>query len=208
MYYLRKTRGYLFAFRPSKWVFNSLLPGPLRRKITKGLNLDTGPFNRAIDDVELIEVQRDSFLAVYYKNYGSRGVGPGVSLYVLDNEVLRFDCFGGELGHFHSMPCLAPYPQRERVEFKTSGVESQIDESAAEILQNHASHLARHFRRRIRDYSFDRDEIEKAVAKAKEHMLAEHRMNRPEESAETDTENGAIRLRTTGLAHRKDTSPI
>ena len=175
MYFLRKLLGYLFSFRLTKRIFNSLLPRPVRRKLTKGLNLDTGPFNRVIADVQLVPIQRDSYLAVYFKDYGTQGIGPGVSLYVFENEILRFDCFGDARGHYHSMPCLAPYPQRQRISFAETEVEDQVDESAEEIVCNHSRHLVGHFRHRIRTYTFSRPRLEAAVDMARDLMLAAHR---------------------------------
>ena len=154
MVLFRKLLRYVFAYDASKQIFNALLPRLVRRKIASGLDLDTGPFNRPIDDVTLIPIQSDSYLAVYYKHYGS-WMGPGVSLYVFENEILRFDCFGEQSGHYHSLPCRSAYPSRERLEFAAGTIEAQVDESVEEITGSHATHLAKHFRRCIYEFRFD-----------------------------------------------------
>jgi hypothetical protein len=171
---LRRFLRYVFAFRPSKRMFNALLPRSARRRIAKGLDLDTGPLNRPIDDVELISVQPDSYLAVYFKRYGT-DVGPGVSLYVLENEILRFDCFGAGRGHYHSLPCLAPFPGTERIEFDADTVETQVSRCVEEISTNHAAHLAGHFRRCIREFQFEQTRLDAAAAEARDRMLRSHK---------------------------------
>ena len=48
MMLFRRILRYIFAFNFSKRLFNALLPRFTRRTIASGLDLDTGPFNRAI----------------------------------------------------------------------------------------------------------------------------------------------------------------
>ncbi len=170
MMLFRRILRYIFAFNLSKRLFNALLPQFIRRKIASGLDLDTGPFNRPIEDVELIPIQPDSYLAVYSKRYGTN-VGPGVSLYVFENEIIRFDCFGGDRGHYHSLPCLSALPGNERIDFSSDSIEAQIDQVRAEITGNYIAHLARHFRRRIREFKFDQARLEMAVTAACGRML-------------------------------------
>lgn len=170
----RRILRYLFAFNLSKQLFNALLPRYLRRKIASGLDLDTGPFNRPIDDVRVIPIQPNSYLAVYYKHYGVKS-GPGVSLYVHENEILRFDCFGKRHGHYHALPCLSVVPGNERINFTAETVEGQLQQTADEINHNHAAYLGKHFRRNIRDFRFDQAYLAVSVAEACDSMLTSHR---------------------------------
>ena len=170
----RRILRYVFAFDPSKRLFNALLPRFARRKIASALDLDTGPLNRPVDDVELIPIQPGGYLAVYFKRYGA-DVGPGVSLYVFANEILRFDCFGGARGHCHSLPCLAVFPSRKAIDLDGDSIVAQIEQAAAEISENHAAHLAKHFRRRIRDFRFDKASLDAAISEARDRMLNAHR---------------------------------
>jgi len=165
---------YVFAFGPPKLLFNALLPRAARRRIASGLDLDAGPLNRPVDDVELIPIQPGGYLAVYFKRYGA-DVGPGVSLYVLANEILRFDCFGAARGHYHSLPCLSAFPGSEAIDLAGDSIFAQIDQAATEISENHAAHLAKHFRRRIREFRFDQASLDAAVSAARERMLSAHR---------------------------------
>lgn|GEM_PF-3125617 len=168
-----RTLRYLFVFKTSKKIFNTLLPRLIRRKIASGLDLDTGPFNRPIDDVKLIPIQPDSYLAVYYKRYDT-GVGPGVSLYIHENEILRFDCFGKGRGHYHSLPCLSALPGDEQIGFATETVKSQVSETVEEITGNHAAHLGKHFLGNIRNFRLAKACLTAAVDAAYERMLSAH----------------------------------
>ena len=170
----RRSLRYPFTFSLSKRLFNVLLPRFIRRKIASGLDLDTGPFNRPIDEVRLVPIQPNSYLAVYYKHYGA-DFGPGVSLYVHENEVLRLDCFGNESGHYHSLPCLSVVPGSDRIGFAAETVEGQVQQTADEIIQNHAAHLGKHFRRHICDFRFDQACLAAAVAEVRNRMLTAHR---------------------------------
>jgi len=170
----RRSLRYLFAFKLSKRMFNVLLPRLIRRKIASGLDLDTGPFNRPIDDVKLIPVQPESYLAVYYKRYGT-DVGPGVSLYVHENEILRFDCFDNGHGHYHSMPCLSAFPGRDRINITADTVEGQVQQTVDEITRNYAAHLGKHLLRHIRNFRFDHACLAAALAEARDSMLTAHR---------------------------------
>ena len=174
MLLFRRMLRYVFSFGPSKQLFNALLPRFARRKISSGLDLDTGPLNRPIDDVELIPIQPGGYLAVYFKRYGTN-VGPGVSLYVLANEILRFDCFDGARGHYHSLPCLSAFPSSERIALTGDSIDAQINQTAVEISENYAAHLAKHFRRRVREFRFDKASLEAAVSEARGRMLSAHR---------------------------------
>ena len=173
MMMFRKLLRYVFAYDASKQIFNALLPRFVRRKIVSGLDLNTGPFNRSFDDVELIPIQPDGYLAVYFKR-NSTGVGPGVSLYVLENEILRFDCLDKGNGHYHSMPCLAAVPGSERSDFAADDREAMVNQTVDEITRNYAAHLAKHFRRRIREFRFDQARLDAAVAEARDKMLTAH----------------------------------
>ena len=51
---------------------------------------------------DLVEypIQEDVLLQVYWRD-DVGGRGPAASLYVYDDEIMRFDCFGGDNGHCH-----------------------------------------------------------------------------------------------------------
>lgn len=166
----------LFSFGLTKRAFNGLLPGWLRRKLTKVLQLDTGPFNRPIEGVYTIPIQEDAYLVVYWKEAYWKGgtvVGPGASLYVLQNEILRFDCAVEGRGHYHSLPCLID--KRDRIFFEENTVEDQINRSVRELTTNVAEHLSKHFRRSLRCFHLDAERLAEVGEKMREKMLIYYR---------------------------------
>lgn len=173
MLMFRKALRYVFSYRLSKRIFNTLLPAAARQKIASGLDLDTGPQNRPIDNVNLFLIQADAYLATYAKYYGT-DVGVGVSLYLLDNEVMRFDCFGTERGHFHALPCMTALPGSQRIDFDSPTIDGQIAQTATELLERLDGHLAGHFRRRIKEFELDREAFASAVASATERMRRDY----------------------------------
>ena len=51
-------------------------------------------------DLVTYPIQDQVRLEVYWRD-DEGGHGPASSLYVLGEEVFRFDCFGGDQGHYH-----------------------------------------------------------------------------------------------------------
>ena len=49
-----------------------------------------------------------------------------------------------------------------------------VNQTVDEITRNYAAHLAKHFRRRIRDFRFDQARLDAAVAEARDKMLTAH----------------------------------
>lgn len=57
------------------------------------------------------------------------GPGPGASVYVLGDEVMRFDCFGSDLGHYHfnvRQSRFVPNGESTRIYFSPGSVEDHI----------------------------------------------------------------------------------
>ncbi len=55
-------------------------------------------------DRRKISPQEDVELWIYWRNAAYVRYGPSASLFVLREEVLRLDCYGGSLGHMHLNP--------------------------------------------------------------------------------------------------------
>ena len=70
----------------------------LNRKRRPRTELDSAMDHRVID------VQTGVRLNVYWADVQNVGRGPGASLFVLLEEVMRIDCFGGNAGHMHINP--------------------------------------------------------------------------------------------------------
>ena len=130
------------------------------------------PYERKLSDVVIYPVQDHAYLAVYWKDLPI-GKGPCVSLYVHDKEILKFDCFGEDRGHYHAnMDQTSLIPKgEERLYFKERSIEDQVERSIFEIQRNAAYHLQRNFDPRITRFKLDRARLETASREAKQKML-------------------------------------
>ena len=54
-------------------------------------------------DEVIFKIQEDVLFQVYWKSLPI-GTGPAVILKAFGQEILKFDCFGKEKGHFHVAP--------------------------------------------------------------------------------------------------------
>ena len=130
------------------------------------------PAERALNDVVLYPVQDHAYLAVYWKDLPI-GKGPCISLYVYDKEILKFDCFGEDRGHYHTnvnQPSLAPRGE-ERLYFSERTIEDQVARSIFEIRRNAAYHLQRNFDPHVTFFKLDRPRLEAALGQAAAKML-------------------------------------
>ena len=78
--------------------FAQRLVDALRSRMNAGRRRTIGLRERPIHDIVVYDIQPFAYVAVYWKSL-SNGRGPGASLYVHDEEVLRLDCFGEGAGH-------------------------------------------------------------------------------------------------------------
>ena len=67
------------------------------------------------------------------------GPGPGASIYIRDDEVMRFDCFGSDLGHYHFNIRQAKFfvnGEKTRIFFPEGTVQDHIDQAAVQLRRN------------------------------------------------------------------------
>lgn len=121
-------------------------------------------------DVASIPVQPEVELRVCWKQL-EIGHGPAASLFVLGDEVLRFDCFGAGRGHYHA-ELVQPERATGRIYFPERSVEEQIERSLFELTRNLAYYLQRNPRRDVRRFCVDPAALEQACAEARRRMLA------------------------------------
>jgi len=91
------------------------------------------------------------------------GPGPCASLNVCGDEVLRFDCLGGEKGHFHlnlTQSRCCPRGETARIYFREGTVEDQIGEAVFHWRRNLDYALRLNWKRRIRRWRIDRPKQE------------------------------------------------
>jgi hypothetical protein len=104
---------------------------------------------------------------------GGGGTGVCMALFCRGYEVLRFDCFGGRLGHYH-LTALTPWPVRcRRLEFRGDSVGEQIEEALFQLSHNLEFYLQLNPKRCVRMARIDREAMEHACALARVR-LQEH----------------------------------
>lgn len=99
-------------------------------------------------DVVRYQIVQNAELVVYWKVL-EIGRGPAAALYVFEQEVLRFDCFG-ENGHFHARLDEAEKGNIDRRFFNERTVPEQIERSSEELTRNLRSYMAGSKEPRIR----------------------------------------------------------
>ena len=120
----------------------------------------------------IVPIQDHAYLAVYWKAV-DLGRGPGASLYVHENEVLRFDCFGEGTGHYHmNVNQTAHFRGRgvDRMVFRERTVQEQIERSYFELTVNSRYFLKRNRSRRIRRFELDSEKLRAAAEQMKAKM--------------------------------------
>ena len=116
----------------------------------------------------VIQLQ-DAYLIVHWSDFPPVGSGPSASLYVLQEEVMRIDCFGGVDGHMHFNPEQDYLNNRldtartPRIYFPEGSRQDHVDRAVFELKRNVSAALAMNVLPAIQDYSFDFDELEAAA---------------------------------------------
>ncbi len=132
-------------------------------------------------DHRVIATQEEMRLEVYWVNR-QLGPGPGASLYVLGDEVLRLDCFGayGQGGHYHINPRQVRLNSLEpaRLFFPAGSHEDHIERAAFELKKNLPAALSMNRNARIRRIEVDSTRLVQAannMQKAMLDLLEKHR---------------------------------
>ena len=128
-------------------------------------------------DVVKIELGPDAFLETYWKKYG-QGKGPAIILNVHGYEALRFDCYGGNAGHFHVQVVEWGRIRANCLFLPRSSREEQVSRAVFEISRNYRWYLDRHPHHRVRRVNFDSVQMQIAVKEA-ERVLRSY-IDKPE----------------------------
>jgi hypothetical protein len=125
-------------------------------------------------DVRWIEVDHVARIATYWSDVPDVGTGPSASVFVLDEEVLRLDCFGGGRGHMHLNPeqIEALAPRTPRIFLGTGTVESEIERARYEVVFNTEAAVLANGLRRVRRHRLDHERLMQA-ADEMHHRMAE-----------------------------------
>ena len=90
------------------------------------------------------------------------GRGPGAALYILDKEILRFDCFGLG-GHYHVHPWEDEPGKVSRRAFDRQTTEAQIESAVKELSMNLSGYLTESSDANIRSFKVDAEALAKAA---------------------------------------------
>lgn len=116
----------------------------------------------------VIQVQ-DACLIVHWSDFPPVGSGPSASLYVLEEEVMRIDCFGGRDGHMHFNPEQDYLNNRldvartPRIHFPEGSRQEHVDRAMFELKRNVPTAIAMNVVPEIQNYSLDSKELELAA---------------------------------------------
>jgi hypothetical protein len=131
-------------------------------------------------DVRVVPVREGARLEVYW-NTNPLGPGPAASLYVLEEEVLRLDCFGGETGHMHINPVQVnlalPWEVTPRYFFPPDTLENHIERSVFELTTNSKAALQTNLLGRVRMFPIEHGCLVEAAGRMRSEMyelLAKH----------------------------------
>lgn len=116
------------------------------------------------NDLKTLHVQDGMKLEVFWKDL-PHGRGPALSVFILDQEILKFDCFGPEDGHYHT-PCFDPSKTESRLFMPESTIEAQIQRTRFEIMRNLAYYQSRATDKRVRRFVPDLSALEYSLDRA------------------------------------------
>lgn len=121
-------------------------------------------------DLASYKVQDGVRLDVFWKVL-SIGRGPAFSLFIHDEEVMRFDCFGPGEGHFHLALSAPGEPAESRLWFHEQNVRDQIDRSLFELSSNLDYFLERHPSSRVRGERIDPVQMKSVCDRARSNAI-------------------------------------
>ncbi len=121
-------------------------------------------------DVVQFELAKNAYLEVYWKIFGV-GQGPAIALYVEDEEVLKFDCYG-KTGHYHMQMLEPTAPKRPMLWMLEETVEAQVERALFELERNLHWYLERHPLKAVRQTKINRTRLKTVLPEARACLLA------------------------------------
>lgn len=140
----------------------------LAKKVLKKVGLrkaKNGQKKSVRKDVEIIPIQADLKFEVYWKIL-KIGKGPALILKSRGKEIMKFDCFGKDDGHYH----VAPH-YNFRIFFPEEKAMDQIKRTGFELRRNAQKYLALQSDEKIRQIKIDEKKFSAAIQKAEEKMI-------------------------------------
>ncbi len=124
-------------------------------------------------DLRVTTPQEGVRLEVYWSDVPNVGRGPSASLFVLDEEVIRIDCFGGNDGHMHINPEQVRIILRHdppRFYFPEGSREDHIERATFELATNTASALKLNMLARVREFPIHMGKLAAAAGQMADEM--------------------------------------
>ncbi len=126
-----------------------------------------------IHDVRRHAIQDQIFMEVYWVA-PPVGPGPGASIYIRDDEVMRFDCFGADLGHYHFNVRQAkffPDGETTRIFFPAGTVQDHIENAVVQLRRNLDYGRGMNTDARIRAVRIDQRAVDQAAAWMRDQLM-------------------------------------
>jgi hypothetical protein len=124
------------------------------------------------------DLQEGCFFETYLHDQttpdGIRYFGPSACLVVHGWDIMRFDCLGQPLGHYH---VAAPYPHGIRrglvgeIWLPEKTVQQQVERAIFELQRNAGHYLLAHPKRKVRNTRFDQQRLAAVCAEMKSKMM-------------------------------------
>ena len=122
-------------------------------------------------DLKRFQVSEDFYIDVFWKELPI-GVGPALSVYLFGYEVLKFDCFGKDKGHFHVKSMVPEKNTDSRIFFYEESREAQIEHTLYELLHNLTYYQIRSPQKGVRDLTIDHRKLEQLIPTIRSLMLS------------------------------------
>jgi hypothetical protein len=119
-------------------------------------------------DLEEIEIEKNLKLLVYWKAL-TIGKGPAVILQAFENEILKFDCFGKNKGHYH----IAPHYDF-RIFFIEETVPDQISRTIKELRLNGFRYLKSQNDSRFKSLILDESKYQETLDQVEKKLFQFH----------------------------------
>ncbi len=118
---------------------------------------------------ELVEypIQDNVRLEVYWRD-DTGGRGPAASLYVYDDEIMRFDCFGGNNGHCHFN---LRQTRGRRWMYPEGSFREHIRQSLFDLRNNLTFCLQTHQDERVQSVKVKQEKLEHVLQQMREQLI-------------------------------------
>ena len=136
----------------------------VKRKVLNQPSIKSNSHPPIRRDLERIQIVPNLALLVYWKEL-KIGKGPAAVLEAFGSEIMKFDCFGKDKGHFHVKP-----HYDFRIFFVEETIEEQILRSRKEILTNFKRYLSMQSEDNIRHFVVSQEALETSTLTMEKKM--------------------------------------